>query len=946
MAITALPQATVHLLGSAQALTTPTSLVKELIDNSLDAKATSIDILISQNTLDKIEVRDNGHGIQQEDLESIGKRGHTSKLRSFDELRAVGGVSLGFRGEALASAVQLGELSVTTKTDGEAVATTVKIKPPGKIDSRSRTSHPVGTTVCVLNFMAKLPVRKQTFLKSAPKTLAKVKELLQAYALARPTVRFSLKVSKGAKGAWTFTPRPNDGIKEAVSQVIGRDAALQCMERSLNSPGTQGESCRTDNTSSVASDQSLDKKFQIDAFLPKPDLDLSRIGHGQYVSIDSRPVSHERGTMKKIITMFKYYIKGAFGDASELKNPFILLSIKCPIASYDPNVEPAKDDVLFINEFLVLESVESLFKNVYGEQSPVPQKSAPSLQDKTPDDFNVLLARKPAAPSLGRTNHGPTDVDQRPARQPPISSPSSPAIASISGKEPEESASSPEEVDDVPVADQRKWGFDMSKDFTEEVEDLSKKNRSTQFRVPWVDNNGIFLAQEASKGSLNPWLIAKMTAPIKESVTQHATLSLPMTSEVVPTLDIQATPSPSVQASEPMVFDLNVLDSQRFSNQPGRRYSNESIRPQINHPLENQFDEKQLTPRKRRHSNGSMSLQRGLGINTPLNRLDFYETRGVPVLPTTSNTGIGYENAETLFVEDGDQTFRDRRRNDFISARHMTANSLLSPPATQRSKRSRPNGVNRPFVAPRPITESASPLINLRQSTLSDGFQTGPLRSLEREVPQENTDSELEWAMEFEQRKEDASRQRREQIRMARKEAARQIAEHSNRTSPHKNRYNAAIAALEADSLAQQNVAPAKAPFSTTLLEGDPRAYLMKQQRLADIRSGPLKLTRAKSMKLPLERTPDDIKTHALMLTLSTDMTNLGELEAAITRNDPYVEKGIHTSGLSLEPSAIPALTTRIKEVVGKWLAQDEERKTCEVEYRFENISTGVLGAA
>src|SRR5882757_6662139 len=109
MAITALPEGTVHLLGSAQVLTTPTSLIKELIDNSLDAKATSVDIFLSPNTLDKLEVRDNGHGIPQEDLDALGRRGHTSKLRSFDELKSIGGVSLGFRGEALASAVQLGE---------------------------------------------------------------------------------------------------------------------------------------------------------------------------------------------------------------------------------------------------------------------------------------------------------------------------------------------------------------------------------------------------------------------------------------------------------------------------------------------------------------------------------------------------------------------------------------------------------------------------------------------------------------------------------------------------------------------------------------------------------------------------------------------------------------------------------------------------------------------
>ena len=205
MAITALPDATIHLLGSAQALTTPTSLVKELVDNALDAKATSIDILISPNTLDKIEVRDNGHGIPQQDLDALGRRGHTSKLRTFDELKSIGGISLGFRGEALASAVQLGLVSVTTRTEGEAVATSVQLKAPGGIANQNRTSHPVGTKVSVTKFLYNLPVRKQTAQKDSAKTMKKIKELLQSYAFARPRVRFCLKVASGGKGSWSFT---------------------------------------------------------------------------------------------------------------------------------------------------------------------------------------------------------------------------------------------------------------------------------------------------------------------------------------------------------------------------------------------------------------------------------------------------------------------------------------------------------------------------------------------------------------------------------------------------------------------------------------------------------------------------------------------------------------------------------------------------------------------
>lgn len=326
MAITALPEATVQLLGSSQALTTPTSLVKELIDNALDAHATSIDVLISPNTIDKIEVRDNGHGIALEDLDALGRRGHTSKLRSFDELKSIGGSSLGFRGEALASAVQLGEVSVTSRTDADPVATTVKLKTPGGIESQTRKSQPLGTTVCVLKFLEKIPVRKQTMLKTAPKTLVKIKELLQAYALARPSVRFSLKIMKAAKGSWSFVPRLNDGIKEAVSQVIGRDAAAQCVEKSLVFSGVRAG----EDSSEEDGHQLPDSQFRVEIFAPKPDADLAKIGHGQFISVDSRPVSHEKGTMKRIVTIFKHCLKAAFDDASEVKNPFLRLSISCP----------------------------------------------------------------------------------------------------------------------------------------------------------------------------------------------------------------------------------------------------------------------------------------------------------------------------------------------------------------------------------------------------------------------------------------------------------------------------------------------------------------------------------------------------------------------------------------------------------------------------------------
>lgn len=120
MPIEALPQKTIRAIGSTSVISDPYSVVKELIDNALDASATSLQIEISQNTVDIIQLKDNGHGISPEDQQFVCKRAFTSKIRTLDDLKNVGGSSLGFRGEALASAAEMsGVLAVTTRVESE-----------------------------------------------------------------------------------------------------------------------------------------------------------------------------------------------------------------------------------------------------------------------------------------------------------------------------------------------------------------------------------------------------------------------------------------------------------------------------------------------------------------------------------------------------------------------------------------------------------------------------------------------------------------------------------------------------------------------------------------------------------------------------------------------------------------------------------------------------------
>lgn len=147
--ITELPKSSIGILKSSQTLTHAPSLVKELIENSIDANATSISVEISQNLLDVIQVRDNGHGISPEgkDRDLVAKPHCTSKIQGLQDLNSVR--SLGFRGyesqlywillsdrvcrEALSSAAVVGNLVITTRVDGEKTAVTLTINRNGEV---------------------------------------------------------------------------------------------------------------------------------------------------------------------------------------------------------------------------------------------------------------------------------------------------------------------------------------------------------------------------------------------------------------------------------------------------------------------------------------------------------------------------------------------------------------------------------------------------------------------------------------------------------------------------------------------------------------------------------------------------------------------------------------------------------------------------------------------
>ncbi|KAI5799021.1 histidine kinase-like ATPase [Geopyxis carbonaria] len=384
MAIQALPESAIRSLGSGQALTDPVSLIKELIENSLDAQATKISIDVSQNIIDSVQVSDNGYGISPEDRESACVRHCTSKIRCYEDIDNCG--TLGFRGEALASAAALSEkLVFITKVEGEQVATECEVGHDGRVKSTKSTRAPVGTTIKVTGFLKTLPVRKQSAIKYASTNLKKIKKLIATYYLSRPQCRFSLKVLNPKGRApknkeQDIVYAPSKSVQAAVGVLVG---------------------IKTSSTFQWVSTVNEASKIHIEAFLPTPNSDIAQISTNptctQYIYVDSRPVSCTRGTLKTVLSLYRSYLKSSFCTTT-LSDPFIYLNIICPPNTYDPNVEPAKDDVLFQDTDAVQAAAEDTFIKVYGKL-PVDAGSGGTGQKEKPggnpsSGFKVLLARR------------------------------------------------------------------------------------------------------------------------------------------------------------------------------------------------------------------------------------------------------------------------------------------------------------------------------------------------------------------------------------------------------------------------------------------------------------------------------------------------------------------------------------------------------------------------
>lgn len=535
MGIQALPTTTVRVLGACQVLNDPSTVIKELLDNALDAKATSISIEISSNTLDTIQVRDNGHGIPPEDRQLVARPHCTSKISSEDDLKDIGGTTLGFRGEALASVAEMsGSLTISTRVEGEQVATALKVNQQSEVFYQDPASLPVGTTVKIGDFIKANPVRRQVALKNTEKCLKKIKQTLLSYAFVRPHVRISLRVlkAKNDKGNWTYAPKPGGNAEDAAYKIVGAGCASQCTWSAVEDEG-----------------------FMLQAFLPRMDADVSKISNiGSFLSVDARPVSPSRGTPKQIVKIFREAIKKANSNFDGVKDPFLYLEIACPSASYDANIEPAKDDVLFENPDIVVQAAKRLFDAVYHMNQSADQdntETAPSAAMgatvdalREHDDFFTCLE------PLGGERAGLRSPEKGVF---PVSSSS--ALASMADANNEYLETQGNETGSTRVFRSNMYGCDE--------EDLDLFDA----RPPTGRTEADFEELRQAKNDItvsNPWIMAKLnTSRRQPAVTEpdlgcqhenpdtHGLRELSPSGRVRPQIDLEATTLPTPRPSSP-----------------------------------------------------------------------------------------------------------------------------------------------------------------------------------------------------------------------------------------------------------------------------------------------------------------------------------------------------------------------------------------------------------
>jgi DNA mismatch repair protein MutL len=313
-----LDEATINKIAAGEVIERPSSIVKELVENSIDAKAAAITIEINNGGKSFISVSDNGSGIVSEDTEHVFERHATSKIEDAEDLFNI--YTLGFRGEAMASIAAISEVEMQTRTDSEDFGSYILIK-GGNILDRKSIGFPVGTTITVRNLFYNTPAREK-FLKSDISEQGQIVDVIQKLAMVNTAISFKLIVD----GKNVLHTPGNGDLLSVLTCIYGKNIPKAMVKLDYSNP-----------------------LISIDGYIGKPE--ISR-GNSTYMifSVNNRIIRSK---------MLGEAVKQAYkGLLMNNKFPFVVLNLMVQTDKIDVNVHPTKAEIKFSDD-------RSIFNTIY-----------------------------------------------------------------------------------------------------------------------------------------------------------------------------------------------------------------------------------------------------------------------------------------------------------------------------------------------------------------------------------------------------------------------------------------------------------------------------------------------------------------------------------------------------------------------------------------------------
>ncbi|HKW89671.1 MAG TPA: DNA mismatch repair endonuclease MutL [Candidatus Acidoferrales bacterium] len=353
-----LPENVANKIAAGEVVERPASVVKELLENSLDAGAKSVRVEVESGGKRLIRVADDGSGMTHDDALLAFERHATSKLRTADDLLSI--ATLGFRGEALPSIAAVSRLTLETRAAEEEQGTRIEFA-GGKLVGVKPTGAPTGTAISVADLFYCVPARRK-FLKSETTELGHIASLVTHYALAHPDKQFLLKTPSQE----VLNAAPVASMAERVYQVFGRQAAAEMVEMKPSEAPV-----RAAITEPVLDPDEETAKMRVAGFVSRPEVQRAN-RNGIYVFVNRRLV-RARLVLHAIGEAYRNILPGGLF-------PAVLLFIELPYREVDVNVHPAKVEVRFRHGQGVHDFVRDSIRMALAHARPVPSFPASAAQ--------------------------------------------------------------------------------------------------------------------------------------------------------------------------------------------------------------------------------------------------------------------------------------------------------------------------------------------------------------------------------------------------------------------------------------------------------------------------------------------------------------------------------------------------------------------------------------